>query len=199
MAESADSDSERRLVERAVNGDARAFGRLYERYLDPLYRYIYFRVGNELTAEDLTEEVFVRAWEALPEYRVPENGSISAWLYRIAHNLVIDEYRHWRRHEAVEPLFQVELGSPSVEEEAGTRQAIEHLTRALDRLEPLEQDVIVLRFVEGLSHREVGAIVDKSEGACRVIQHRALAALRELMKREALLQKEDRLKKADQD
>ena len=181
MTVSADLQAERRLVERAVEGDAEAFGRLYEQYLDPLYRYIYFRVGSAATAEDLTEEVFVRAWEALPDYTLPEEGSISAWLYRIAHNLVVDEYRQWSRHEEVEPLLQVEPGPPSVEEQAGLRRATERLAQAVARLDPLEQNVIILRFVEGLSHREVGEIVDKSEGACRVIQHRALAALRALL------------------
>ncbi|MDX1663327.1 MAG: sigma-70 family RNA polymerase sigma factor [Candidatus Promineifilaceae bacterium] len=191
MTESSITDGERELVERAMSGDAEAFGRLYERYLDPLYRYIYFRVGNQLTAEDLTEEVFVRAWEALPDYQLPENGSISPWLYRIAHNLVVDEYRHRSRYDAVEPLLQVEPGPPSVEEQAGLLRSTERLAEAVSRLEPLEQNVIILRFVEGLSHREVGAIVDRSEGACRVIQHRALAALRELLKRPDLLQNQD--------
>ncbi|MFQ5923219.1 MAG: sigma-70 family RNA polymerase sigma factor, partial [Anaerolineales bacterium] len=86
------ADDESVLVSRAVAGEAHAFGRLYESHMDAIYRYIYFRVGEPAQAEDMTEEVFVKAWEALPNYR-PTEHPFTSWLYRIAHNLVVDHYR----------------------------------------------------------------------------------------------------------
>jgi len=86
------SDAE--LIVRAVQGDADAFGDLYERYLDQIYRYVYYRVANSLEAEDLTETVFLKAWESLPGMRTNvKSMNFQAWLYRIAHNLVVDRYR----------------------------------------------------------------------------------------------------------
>lgn len=177
--------TQRQLINKAINGDAKAFGELYEAYVDAIYRYIYFRVGSEAEAEDFTDEVFVRAWEALPEFRPSESYSFSAWLYRIAHNLVVDSYRQrspvtFSRDE----LDKNRTRLPSVEEEAQIRHEAANLVRAVQELNDVEQDVIVLRFVEGLSHREVAQVIGKSESASRVIQHRALAALRKILVRQ---------------
>ncbi len=177
--------TERQLINKAIKGDAKAFGELYEEYVDAIYRYIYFRVGTEVEAEDLTDEVFVRAWEALPEFRPGESYSFSAWLYRIAHNLVVDSYR--RRSPVTfsrDELDKNKTRLPSVEEEAQIRHEAANLVKAVQHLSDTEQDVIVLRFVEGLSHREVSQVIGKSESASRVIQHRALAALRKILVRQ---------------
>ena len=177
--------TQRQLINRASNGDAKAFGELYKEYVDAIYRYVYFRVGSQAEAEDLTDEVFVRAWEALPEFQPNASYSFSAWLYRIAHNLVVDTYR--RRSPVTfsrEELDKNRTRLPSVEEEAQIRHEASNLVEAVQNLSDLEQDVIVLRFVEGLSHREVAEIIGKSESASRVIQHRALAALRRILVRQ---------------
>lgn len=179
------AQTQRQLINSAINGDAKAFGELYKEYVDAIYRYIYFRVGSEVEAEDLTDEVFVRAWEALPEFRPSASYSFSAWLYRIAHNLVVDSYR--RRSPVTfsrDEMDQNKTRLPSVEEEAQTRHEVANLVKAVQHLNDLEQDVIVLRFVEGLSHREVAQVIGKSESASRVIQHRALAALRKILVRQ---------------
>ena len=172
------TEDESVLVSRAVEGDAQAFGRLYESRLDAIYRYVYFRVGDTAQAEDMTEEVFVKAWEALPAYR-PGRNPFSSWLYRIAHNLVVDHYRRKPNEQVaaeVDPDSQPDP-TPSLEEKLVEQQDRADLAEAIQQLSDEEQQVVVLRFVEGLPHRQVARIIGKSEAASRVIQHRALAAL----------------------
>ncbi len=182
MAEDARARSEERaLVQRSVEGDAVAFGKLYALYLDAIYKYVFYRAGNRVEAEDLTERVFLKAWEAIGGYE-DQGGHFSSWLYRIAHNVVIDYYR--TRKE--EPLFQSQV-PPPVGKEPGPEELYLRseeailLQRAISKLSEEQQQVVILRFVEGLTHAQVSEIVGKSEGACRVIQHRALATLSKLL------------------
>lgn len=184
MTERLDQNSEQYLIKRAKEGDSRAFGRLFEAYLDPIYRYIYFRVSDVDEAEEMTDDVFVKAWEALPNFTIKQGKSLLPWLYRIAHNLVVDHYRRRTLHEETEPLFAVRETLPSVEEMVGTKQAVARAVQAVHRLDQLEQSVLLLRFVEQLPYREIAEIVGKSEGACRVIQYRALSTLRDLLEEE---------------
>ncbi len=176
-----DQKEERELIRCAIEGDADAFGILYERYLDPIYRYIFFRINNEAEAEDLTEEVFYRAWVALPRH---DSAALvfSSWLYRIAHNLVIDYYRK-RRPDAFdtrEEHRQADRGA-SVEQIVHNRDELARIMEAVRQLSDEEQTVLILRFVEGLSHRDVAAAIGKSEASSRVIQHRALTLLRRIL------------------
>jgi RNA polymerase sigma-70 factor (ECF subfamily) len=174
---------EEELILRAIKGDGQAFGSLYERHLDAIYRYVFFKIGDAAEAEDLTEDVFVRAWEALPGYQVRQHP-FTSWLYRIAHNLTID---HMRRRKPM-PLIESDeypdpVGPASPEDALERAQTLQALQGALHQLSAEEQLVIVLRFVEGLSHEEVAATLGKSNEASRVIQHRALARLNGLLKR----------------
>jgi RNA polymerase sigma-70 factor (ECF subfamily) len=167
-------ENERYLVERARQGDASAFGDLYLHYLDDLYRYVYYRVSDERDAEDLTEQTFLRAWQGLAGFRgkVP----FAAWIYRIAHNVVID---HYRRRKEVVPLedngnlIQLEA---SLEQQLLNQDEAERLASVIRRLSPLHQHVLVLRFVNGYSVAEVARILERSAGTVRVLQHRALKA-----------------------
>lgn len=170
------------LVKRAVDGSADAFGELYLLHLDAIYRYVRFRVGNSHDAEDLTEHVFLKAWEALPNYKL-RGLPFSSWLYRIAHNVVIDHRR--RAALALTSTSSNALDYPA-SEAAALDQIIEasevaEMAEAIKKLPEDQQQVLVLRFIEGLSHAEVARIINKTEGACRVIQHRALAALSRLL------------------
>jgi RNA polymerase sigma-70 factor (ECF subfamily) len=165
------------LVRRAIQGDEEAFSVLYNLYLDAIYRYIFVRIGSTNEAEDLTEDVFVRVWEALPKYQVSQHP-FKSWLYRIAHNLVVDYHRKHKPVVLLEEEIQGEVDTTSLPEEiAEQHQMFNHLSKAIKLLGGEEQTVIILRFVEGLSHREIGEIIGKSEEASRVIQHRALAML----------------------
>lgn len=176
------STGEEVLVQRAIAGDRDAFGELYERFLDPIYRYIFYRLGDTHDTEDLTEQVFLKAWQALPSYQ-DGGSSISCWLYRIAHNLIVDYHRSHRKNMSPsldEPLEELQsevniLKQVIEAEEAST------LAKAVARLNEEQQQVILLRFVEGLSHAEIARIMNKSEGACRMLQNRALTALHWLL------------------
>lgn len=171
---------EPRLVSRAIKGDVEAFGDLYERNLRPIYRYVYYRVGSHHDAEDLTEQVFLKAWENLAGYRMTQ-APFRAWLYRIAHNMIID---HHRVKKEVIPLGRIEsMAGPAPDPENAMifREQGEHLARMIARLSEIHQHVLVLRFIEGMDVKEVSSILNKSEGAIRVIQHRALKELYGLM------------------
>lgn len=166
-----------RLVSRAKAGDAEAFGALYDAYAERVYRFLLIRVGQPADAEDLLQQVFLRVIESLPRYE--QRGlPFGAWLFRIARNAAIDFGRARRitgRLDpadawAVDPLEPAELVERAAELAA--------LRTALDALSSEQRDVIVYRFFAGLSHAEIGALVGKREGNVRVIQHRALDALR---------------------
>ncbi len=178
----AEAEQEQTLVSQAIDGDADAFGVLYTQHLDAIYRYVFFRVADVHLAEDLTEEVFVRAWTALPKYE-PQGHRFTSWLYRIARNLIVDHYRKQSSPSIVDDLGMENLPDPQSrpEDQVADQEDLASLTRAVQQLGDDEQNVIVLRFVEGLSHREVAEVIGKSEGASRVIQHRALEALAGLL------------------
>lgn len=169
-------ENEDKLVRRAVTRDSAAFGCLYEFYLDRIYRYVYYRVGSTSEAEDLTEQVFLKAWEAIDRYE-QRGVPFAAWLYRLAHNLVIDHYRGKRPTSTLDEMSEADEIGGDVEATVQGLLEAEEVRAAIGRLNPDYQQMIVLRFVEGLSHAEVAKIVGKSEGATRVVQHRALQSL----------------------
>lgn len=176
------ASGEAALVRRAIGGDADAFGALYLCHMDAIYRYICLRVGNKKDTEDLTEQVFVKVWEALPGYEQRGKPFIN-WVYRIAHNVVVDHHRK-RQPLALTPLLEEERWES--QEPSALAQVIEAeqasaVAAAVSKLSEDQQQVIILRFVEGLGHAEVADIIGKSKGACRVIQHRALVELKELL------------------
>ena len=178
----AEAEQEQTLVSQAINGDADAFGVLYTHHLDAIYRYVYFRVSDVPLAEDLTEEVFIRAWTALPSYE-PRGHRFMSWLYRIAQNLVVDHYRRQSSRASDDDTEMEKLPDLQSLPEDLLAEQQDHasLARAVQQLGDNEQHVIILRFVEGFSHREVADVIGKSEGASRVIQYRALEALAKLM------------------
>ena len=167
------------LAHRAKAGDAQAFGALYDRYFERVYRYVYYRVREDAEAEDVTSEVFFRALRAMPRYE-PRQPFL-AWLYRIARNAVIDRARATRPRLSFEDaLAHPDAGDhivdPDAELLATDRRA--RLRTALAKLTREQQEVVVLRFVEGLSADEVGKIMGKRAGTVRGLQFRALQALK---------------------
>ena len=180
-------DEDRNLALRAGKGDAAAFGALYDRYVDAVYRYVFYRVRNDADAEDLVSDVFMRALRAIPRYE--PRVAFLAWLYRIARNAVIDRARRSRTQIS----FEDALAHPNVDQVVEPDATIlalsdkEAVRDALAKLTPLQQEVIVLRFVEGYTTHEIADLVGKREGTVRGIQFRALEALRTLIpSREAL-------------
>ena len=172
------------FVSRAVQRDPDAFAGLYDRYVDDIYRYLIFRVRNTADAEDITEQVFLRAWQAIGSYR-QLGRPFSAWLYSIARNLVIDHFRAARPDTELpaDALAPAGFAEPPVVLEQTL--ALDRFRSALRELTADQQQVIILRFIEGLDYDEVAASLGKSAGAVRVIQHRALAKLRQLVHEEA--------------
>jgi RNA polymerase sigma-70 factor, ECF subfamily len=169
---------EKQLIEKAATGDKEAFGDLYLLHLQPIYRYIYYQVGRHEEAEDLAEQVFIKAWGALPDY--DDRGvPFQAWLYRIARNAVIDSYRTRRPTTTLDLQWSLQDPSPGPEATAVTSEQKQLVREALLKLDADYQQILLLRFVMGLSHAEVAAVMGRSEGAARALQHRALAALRE--------------------
>ncbi|MEW6180561.1 MAG: sigma-70 family RNA polymerase sigma factor [Chloroflexota bacterium] len=168
------------LLKRASSGDKDAYGMLYERYLVPVYRFCYFRVGNELDAEDLTEMIFLKAWENLPKKQVQ---SFRAWLYRIAHNQVVDYFRTRKNADSMEPLEMMADGHSHPEQLLENREDGRVLAQAIARLDEQDQDVLVCRFISQLSHAETAEVLGVSEGHVRVLQFRALKKLQALLGR----------------
>jgi RNA polymerase sigma-70 factor (ECF subfamily) len=173
MSRSADDAA---LVARAKQGDREAVADIYERYQPAVYRYVYFRVGDEPSAEDLTATVFVRVVEKLDSYR-HKGRPLLAWLYTIARNVVIDHHRR-SGSSTVVPLDQELVDeSRSVERAVDQWLTQRQLAAAMADLTEEQRQVIILRFIEGMTCKEVGRVLDKSTGAVKSLQHRGLAAL----------------------
>ena len=173
----------RRLVERAQKGDREALEELYLMHFDRIYSYLQMTVGNRHDAEDLTNQTFVKMLESIERFqwrKVP----ISAWLFRIAHNLAMDHFRAHRRwqpeEEPPEPEDSAEL---SAEEEALHSIGRQSMLAMIEGLSKDQQQVLTLKFVFNFPNGDVATILGKTEGAVKSLQHRALASLqRELAK-----------------
>ena len=157
-----------------------AFGVLYERYVDRIYSYIYYRTGNHHVAEDLTSHTFHRAFQHVPRY-VDRGLPFSAWLYRIAHNLLANWHRDRSRRQFVS-IDDLILPSHQREDPVMVTQQNEDESRLLAvvrRLPPERQHLIVLKFVEEMSNAEIAQVMGRTEGAIKSLYHRTLVALRE--------------------
>ncbi|HZU05703.1 MAG TPA: sigma-70 family RNA polymerase sigma factor [Chloroflexota bacterium] len=169
------------LAKRASQRDSEAFHALYEAHLDAVYRYVYYKVGNGQLAEDLTQQIFLKAWEAIHRYQWRELP-FQHWLLRLARNTVIDYYRSLKPGSVV----LLDPGGEGVDPEAELAQSemVRMLQEAVWQLPEEQREVIVLRFIEQMPHAEVARQLGKSTATVRVIQHRALQALRRLLERD---------------
>lgn len=168
------------LLLRLQQGDQEALAEVYDTYAPALYRYAYRLTGHDDSAQDIVAETFLRLLTALKNGSGPETY-LSAWLYRVAHNLVVDFYRRQPEQEPV-PLDDVQL--PVAEQGEAALLAHEEAGRvraALWRLTPLQQQIISLRFLEGLSLEEVGQVVQRNLSAVKALQHRAIESLRRML------------------
>ncbi|MRS05401.1 sigma-70 family RNA polymerase sigma factor [bacterium] len=176
--------TEENSVARASHGDSEAFSFLYEHNVNRIYNYVFYRVGSEADAEDITSRVFFRAFGHISNY-VDKGVPFSAWLYRIAHNLIANWHRdNFRRHEVsldehIDLPQRIEQPESSMEQ----TQEVELLLRAIRKLTEDRQQLLVLKFTEHLSNAEIAVIMNKSEGAVKSLYHRSLASLKEEMKK----------------
>jgi RNA polymerase sigma-70 factor (ECF subfamily) len=165
---------------RAMQGDHEAFGELYERYVSRIYNYVYYRTGNQHDAEDLTARVFYRAMRHITNYE-HRGLPFSAWLYRIAHNLVAN----WHRDNSRRPEIPLDEGlwihhiSEHPELSLLQMEEQERLLRIIHKLPPERQQLIILKFGEHLSNIEIGQVMGRTEGAVKSLYHRTLITLRD--------------------
>jgi RNA polymerase sigma-70 factor (ECF subfamily) len=173
-------EAEADLVQRARSGDREAFGQLYEASLDRVYRYIYFRVTDDETAEDLTSKVFLRAWESIPRFKASGSPFI-AWLYTIAHNAVIDYYRTRWQTAALDQIESLPSADPLPDEQYDTRFTARSLRECLQQLTAPQRDVVTMRLIDGMNTAEIAARLNKTSGEIRAIQMRGLQALAKIL------------------
>lgn len=174
-------ESEDLLVQRAIECDRAAFAALYDKHVAQVYRHVYYRVPNRVDAEDITQEVFIRAWNAIGKYK-RTGAPFIAWLITIAHNLIVDHYRARKKLvslEEAEACSQAPEASPEAMAEAMFSR--NYVRDAISKLQGEKQKVILMRFIDGLSYEEIARALGKKEGAIRVIQYRALNDLRHML------------------
>ena len=181
MSPNLDAHGERAVVDAARAGDEAALAELYSLYFPRVYRYILARMGNPYDAEDLTEEVFLRVLDAIERFQWRE-APFSAWLFRIAHNAVISQRRKDGARGRSSPLSEaLPVDSQGPEEMVANRLALNEIMKAAETLPEAQRRVISLRFAAGLTVAETARAMGKGEGNVKVIQHKAIAKLREML------------------
>jgi RNA polymerase sigma-70 factor (ECF subfamily) len=172
---------EESLVRRARQGDKEAFAQLYEDHFDRIYRYVAFKVRDRTEVEDITQQVFLRAYESIGSYKM-QGYPFSTWLFRIAHNHIVDHIRRETKRLTT-PLDETlpVADDSDLEEEVAQKIEMEKVVEASKRLTKAQREVINLRFAGGLSIAEVAATMGKSEGAIKALQHSAIHALRKTL------------------
>lgn len=177
-----DRTQETHLVQLAQNGDEEAFGALYDQHAQAVFRFLAGNLGNSQEAEDLTTEVFLRIWKALPDYE-SSGTPFSAFIFRIARNMLIDRYRADGRRQPVVSIDDIGLEEvlADPEQKIPDPQEYQTLHTALQSVRSDYREVLVLRFLNDFSIEEIAELMQRSPGAIRVLQHRALAAVRKVL------------------
>ena len=171
------------LVRMAQEGDTSSFGELYERFFDQIYRYVSFKTGSPSEAEDITGEVFVRMLESIHKFKW-QGHPFSSWLFRIAHNLVVDHFRRKGKRNGVSldnATINVEAVAVDVDSHIDTEMSMDEVRKAMVGLTDLQKEVISLRFAAGLSVAETAEAVGKKENAVKALQHAGLKKLRRFL------------------
>lgn len=166
-----------KFVKKAVAGDKQAFGELYKLFLNRIYRFIYYLVGDEFSAEDITQNTFLKAWNSLPNYNI-DRGTFQSYLYTIARNLVIDNQRR-KKEVSLEGEFGEGIASEdNVEKNISRDESMQKVRDALKDLPAMDRQLVVLRFFEDMHFDEISEVLGKKPGALRVRIHRILETLR---------------------
>jgi RNA polymerase sigma-70 factor, ECF subfamily len=170
--------NEKELIEKSQRGDSQAFGQIYDRYIRTIYDFIYFKTRHKETAEDLTSQTFFKALKNISS--VDSNRSIHSWLYKIAHNTVLDHYRTTRRQEDIDDCYDLSDDTDVV----GTLDNAEEVKKVkgyLHELTPLERDIVIMRVWQELSYKEIAEVIGKTEANSKMIFSRTLKKLRTLI------------------
>ena len=184
--EKPDEQEVQRLVASCQNGDVDAFGPLYDLYIDAVYRYVYYRADRD-EVEDIVENVFIRVWENIDKY-VQGKHPFSSWLFRIAHNLVVDHYRSHRRHISLRENLPKHVAQSDDDPLDWAKMKLDqgYVRDALTQLKEDYQQVLVLRYLSGFANKEIAQIMSRNEGNIRILQYRALKALQEILEKRGL-------------
>ncbi len=166
------------LAKQAQNGETVAFGRIYEIFFHKIYKFIYYRVSHKETAEDLTEEVFIKIFDKISATKNPD--SLEAWIYQIARNKVIDHYRSQKSSVNLEDVADLPDLENNIVDTLQLTQESQQIKKLLKELNKDEQKILSLKFFEDLDNPVIAALLNKSEAAVRVAQHRALSKLKKL-------------------
>ena len=176
-------DGEEKILTLAIRGKASAFGSLYDHYQPRIYRFVAIKVGRREEAEDLTHQVFLNAWQNIGSYK-DLGYPFSSWLYKIARNQIADYYRARRETASIDNIDPEYFAAPaSVHLDLSMKMEFEHVRNAIQKLKPEYQDVIIMRFIDDIPIKEVADSLDKSEGAVKLLQHRAIKELRDILSR----------------
>ena len=172
--------TEDKLVKKAKKGETEAFGKLYDKHFSSIYRFVFLQIRHKSDAEDITQQVFLSAWQSVGRYRTRKNIPFSSWLYKIAKNAVIDHHRTKKEYIDIEMVAEKAFAdTPELGKAIDDSSIFYIVKQSLNQLNNDEQGVLIMKFINELSNKEVGQILNKSEGAIRVIQHRALKKLKQ--------------------
>lgn len=171
-------NNENELIDRAKVGESRAFGLIYDRYIEKLYRFVYAKTGHRETAEDLTSQVFLKAWDKLDQYSNTK-ASFSAWLYGIARHTIADHYRRQALESNLVDYW--DLADPKADQMDNTEAALlmKKLKPTFSNLSADQRDIILMRIWGGLSYKEIAAVLGKSEAACKMDYLRGIKKLKD--------------------
>lgn len=164
---------DRKYISRFQNGDFEAFGVLYERYIDQIYAFIYRKTGEKEIAEDLTSQVWMKALKSLEFFWEQENAGFKSWIYRIAHNTVIDHYRTAKTQLDLDSIYDIGI-SQNFAEQIDDSDTLKKVLNYLDTLKQIEKEIVILRVWDDLSYADIATICDKKEDNCKKIFSRAL-------------------------
>jgi len=176
VSQTAPLGDDRDLVERA-KADANAFGELYDRHFNRIYRFVYSRVREQTAAEDVTSDVFLKAFRGLPRYQ-DTGRPFAAWLYQIAVNAIADRYRGARPTSDVDQLRDLSSGGPELEEVAAHRDQMRRIWALVERLPGSQRMALVLKFQEDMKIDDIAVAMGRSSGAVKLLIHRGMTRLR---------------------
>lgn len=173
----------RELVIKVQNGDKESFWLVYDIMLWPLYNFVFYKVSNKELAEDITEEVFIRAWEKIGTYKIESGIPFSSWIYKIASNLIIDYYRKFKYETFLDPEFDIEdeQSVRALKESTENIYNQKLLSHALTKLSEDQKDVIIFKYVNDLEYSDIAIILWKPEWTIRQLHSRALQKLKSLL------------------
>lgn len=169
-----------KLIKKAGQGNPEAFGKIYAKFLDKIYRFVFFRTGKKEDAEDLTEQIFIKIWEGLRKYK-QNQVPFEAWIFRIARNHIIDYYRKNKNHTSLDSAKDLKDGAVGPERIVERKMMHEEVLEKMKLLPGSYQEIIILKFIEEKENTEISAILRKPKEHVRVLQSRALKALRKVM------------------